>query len=48
MSDRTYNLAIVDDASEIIEMLSKTLSRNKKYNICRWWWLCWRYFKRDY
>ncbi|WP_428024069.1 response regulator [Arcobacter sp.] len=33
MSDRTYNLAIVDDASEIIEMLSKTLSRNKKYNI---------------
>ena len=33
MSDRIYNIAIVDDTREIIEMLSKTLSRNKKYNI---------------
>lgn len=33
MNDKIYNIAIVDDAHEIIEMLSKSLSRNKKYHI---------------
>ena len=34
MSDnKIYNIAIVDDTHEIIDMLSKTLSRNKSYHI---------------
>lgn len=33
MNDKIYNIAIVDDTREIIEMLSKSLSRSKKYNI---------------
>lgn len=33
MSDKIYNVAIVDDTREIIDMLSKSLSRSKKYNI---------------
>jgi DNA-binding NtrC family response regulator len=33
MDDKIYNIAIVDDTHEIINMLSKSLSRNKKYHI---------------
>ncbi|MGB5919710.1 response regulator [Arcobacter sp.] len=33
MNDKIYNIAIVDDTKEIIEMLSKSLSRSNKYKI---------------
>ncbi|PLY10374.1 MAG: response regulator [Arcobacter sp.] len=33
MNDKIYNIAIVDDTREIIDMLQKSLSRSKKYNI---------------
>ncbi len=33
MSDKIYNIAIVDDTHEIINMLSKSLARSKMYNI---------------
>ncbi len=33
MSDKIYNIAIVDDTKEIIEMLSKSLSRSDKYKV---------------
>jgi DNA-binding NtrC family response regulator len=33
MNDKIYNIAIVDDTREIIDMLQKSLSRSKKYSI---------------
>ncbi|ADG94092.1 response regulator receiver protein [Arcobacter nitrofigilis DSM 7299] len=33
MNDKIYNIAIVDDTKEIIEMLSKSLSRSDKYKV---------------
>jgi DNA-binding NtrC family response regulator len=33
MDEKIYNIAIVDDTKEIIDMLSKSLQRSKKYNI---------------
>lgn len=33
MNDKIYNIAIVDDTKEIIEMLSKSLSRSDNYKI---------------